>query len=884
MPFLKLNTQIKLAFLITLLIPLTLIMIYIVRFYSHEIERETLQKMSSDIKIAELIYKKKIREIKRIAQFYSDQKHLSMLLEFGLHERLKKELKAALIPNTFLFITVIDSSGNTILNSSSNDNFLNLNIKDDIFIKSALSGNIVAGIESIPHIEKKTKLLSLTASSPLYNLQIEKRVIGAIIVRDILNQDTRIIQEIEELLMADVSIFEEQGFLIAGNIQNNNKASLHGEILEKVIKKGISHEEVIIANNGYLVKYQPIYGINEKPVALLKVKYSAENYLKTRYIAIKNLSLMMFAVFIFAIFIGFLLNRNIIRELDKLGKAAKEVTAGNYSHKLEVKRDDELGKLAEAFNIMSKEIHFNYDNLERLVQNRTYELQEVNKKLQQKNNEQQAIFKAFPDLYFWLQSDGTIIGYQARELKNLYIPPEKFMGKRIKDVLPLEVANLFEKAINKILKGEPIVSIEYILTLSTGDKYFEARHLPLDEDKIIIIVRDITERKEMEEKLLIAKEEAEEANKSKSLFLANMSHEIRTPMNAVIGSTNILLDMNNNNDEQKKYLNIINTAGNNLLLIINDILDLSKIEAGKVDIEYENIKIFNILNDIQNILYQSATAKGIKFVCEKSDKFFPVIKGDSIRLKQILLNLSNNAIKFTNKGMISINASIEKETETDVTLCFSVTDTGIGIAKDMMNKLFQPFSQVSKMKYQGTGLGLMISKKLVELMGGTIYAASEENKGSKFWFIITFEKCQEIECEELIEKDDKEKTIFRALKILAVEDNIANQEVIKGLLHDYQITLANNGQEALKILEKNYFDVIFMDVQMPEMDGLTTTEIIRDKNSMVMDHNIPIIAMTAYAMEEDLNLCLNSGMNGYISKPFSRKSFNKELKRVLKYI
>ncbi|MBF0398950.1 MAG: DUF3365 domain-containing protein [Desulfobacterales bacterium] len=385
---------------------------------------------------------------------------------------------------------------------------------------------------------------------------------------------------------------------------------------------------------------------------------------------------------------------------------------------------------------------------------------------------------------------------------------------------------------------------------------------------------EISERKKIEEDLVIAKEIAESATVAKSQFIATMSHEIRTPMNAIIGSSKILLEMNSS-DDQKKYLNIINAAGNNLLSIINDILDLSKIEAGKIDLEYQDTDLSDIMNNVKNILYPLAIAKGIEIFSKQINKQCPVIKADPIRLKQILLNLGNNAVKFTCQGAISIDVSIEKETDTHVTLSFTVEDTGIGISKDKMNQLFQPFSQVSKVKVGGTGLGLTISKRLIELMGGTIHIKSEEEKGSKFCFVIPFEKGM---------AQDKfvkyEENIAQNLKILVAEDNIFNQEVIKGLLKNWQLTIVNNGKEAIEILENNSFDVILMDIQMPEMDGLTATKVIRDKNSMVMNHDIPIIAMTAYAMKEDHDLCLNSGMNGYVSKPVDFEKLNSEIKRV----
>jgi signal transduction histidine kinase len=446
---------------------------------------------------------------------------------------------------------------------------------------------------------------------------------------------------------------------------------------------------------------------------------------------------------------------------------------------------------------------------------------------------------------------------------------------------------------HQIFKGYEVGAVDYIVKpvnsyiLKSKVKIF----LEIYNQKILIseqrqkIEESLNIQQKISSDLKIAQEKAQEANNSKSIFLANMSHEIRTPMNAIIGSGKILLDMKSNTDEQKKYLNIINTSGDNLLAIINDILDLSKIEAGKIDLNQEYITIKDIFNDVQNILYPTSFSKGIQFVCEKADSSFPVIKADSVRLKQILFNLGNNAIKFTHQGMVSISVSIEQETDTHVRLCFIVKDTGIGIPQDKIDQLFQPFSQVSKQKAGGTGLGLAISKKLTELMGGTIHVESEEGIGSKFWFIIPFEKGSTNQIKNSIQDiTTKEDDIPFNLKILLAEDNMFNQKIIKGILkkQNHEITIVDDGKKAVQILESNSFDVILMDIQMPEMDGITATKLIRDTNSKVMNHDVPIIAMTAYAMKEDQDLCLNSGMNGYVSKPVSLKNLNSELMRVLK--
>ena len=753
-----------------------------------------------------------------------------------------------------------------------------------------------------------------------------------------------------------------------------------------------------------------------------------------------NILLLIFAIILFiSIFISSVISRTITRPLRRLHEGTEEITKGNLDYKVGTPSPDEVGQLSRAFDEMTtnlkksrEELEDYSRNLEEKIEVRTRELSDINQDLEKEiierkqieetlNKSQQeltSVFKSSPESLIYHDEQGTILKINPRFTEVFGYTLNELEGRNINEgmIFPRDKTKEESKKITQTVLEKGLIRIETIRKKKDGTLFpvvISASPIIIKGKSkgIIAIYSDITKEKLAEKEIIKAKKEAELANQAKSAFLASMSHEIRTPMNAIIGMGELMKNTTLN-DEQKEYLDMLRISADNLLNVINDVLDISKIESGHIEIEKIEFNLWELIESIGVTLGIKASQKKLELLCYSNPDVPQYVMGDPTRLRQILINLAGNSLKFTEKGEIAINVKILKREDEKVSLHFTVKDTGIGIPKEKQAKIFESFSQVDSSttrKYGGTGLGLSICKQLAEQMGGKIWVESEVSKGSTFHFTLPsvvvekpegreekiespeiknlrvlivddnytnrmilreivslwgalpkeaedgssaleelkfaidrskpyqlilsdknmpgmdgfelikkireipehkkvpiiilssdrgesdLKKIKELSISDFILKPVRRSRLYNAIvkvivketsksvvkkydigsaikdklfKVLLAEDNLINQKLTVRLLEKqgWQISVANNGNEVLNLLDKNKFDFILMDVQMPEMDGIEATREIRKREEETGKH-VPIIALTANAFKEDKKKCLEAGMDEYATKP-----------------
>ncbi len=529
----------------------------------------------------------------------------------------------------------------------------------------------------------------------------------------------------------------------------------------------------------------------------------------------------------------------------------------------------------------------------------------------------EAITQSVPDLLYMISPEGKMIWWSSKL--------EQITGRTYEQISEMTALDFFlEDEHTKTLSGireaieKGYASLELRLQTREGLVPYEYNAVPMrsPDGELLGVAgsgRDMSERLAFEATVREAKESAEAANRAKSEFLANMSHEIRTPMNGVIGLTELALETELT-DEQRQYLEGVRLSGNALLRVVDDVLDFSKIEAGKLDIQCVKFPLRSTVEHAVGTLALKAQEKGLQLKCDVAADNHSILVGDPARIRQVLINLVGNAVKFTAAGEVAVKVELERKSEQTAWVKFSVHDTGVGIAPEHEQAIFDAFMQVdgsTTRHFGGTGLGLTISSKLIQVMGGALEVESEVGKGSTFHFTLPLgippddtldvppspeaipgitghlggggEGGGDGNCTADLHFTPLAEPVQDSLRVLVAEDNPVNQLFIGRLLEKsgHQPTIVTNGQEALEALGNQHFDIILMDVQMPVMDGFEATRRIRDSEQETARH-LPIVAMTAHAMKGDRERCLEVGMDDYVSKPIQPNQLLKVLYRVLR--
>lgn len=522
-------------------------------------------------------------------------------------------------------------------------------------------------------------------------------------------------------------------------------------------------------------------------------------------------------------------------------------------------------------------------------------LRRTNEKLRERDAQLRAFIDHSPSAIVLKDNEGRYLIANQRWMDWFASGRNDVAGKTLADLLPPDLAEKYAEADRRVLESGEAMEIEILLPDTNGEeRYALMQKFPVADETgaplgIAILCADITDRKHAEAQLKRAKEQAESASRIKSEFVANMSHEIRTPMNGVLGMVNVLL-MGDLTPEQRTQVEIINQSGEALLDLIGDILDLSKIEAGRMELEPVDFTVDRLLQTATSLWESRAHARGLEFRADADEVGDLVVRADESRLRQVLFNLIGNALKFTERGAIDVSVRLTERQGDRLRLRFEVRDTGIGLDADAIAKLFQPFAQADSSitrKYGGTGLGLSICKKIVERHGGQIGVESRLGAGSCFWFEVEAKVGDHANIAGSNapsgETVNPSLDVGRTIRLLVAEDNRVNQQVLSALFRaapDCVLDFVGNGAEAVAQAATHAYDIILMDVQMPEMDGIQATRAIRafpDPNRA----GVPIVALTANAMEGDRETYLAAGMNDYVSKPIDQKTLFRTIARMI---
>ena len=510
-------------------------------------------------------------------------------------------------------------------------------------------------------------------------------------------------------------------------------------------------------------------------------------------------------------------------------------------------------------------------------------LQLASKELVKTTTETRALLAAFPDLFLWIDARNVITNVHAGRNDELLVSAERLIGRKLHAVPDRVTSERLEQAAIDARTSGEMITTEYDLEVDSGPQTYEARLVPLVEDQILVVIRNVTERKAIERETARARDRAEALARAKTEFLATMSHEIRTPLNAVIGLTSLLAETELS-DEQREFVETMRVSGEALLTLVNDVLDYSKLEAGRVEIESVELDLHRLLRDSLSLVADNAREQGTELVTSLDPAVPQQVRGDPTRLRQVLLNLLGNAVKFTRNGRVELRADVAAARGDRFELRVEVRDNGVGVPDAARARMFAPFSQADSSttrQFGGTGLGLAICKRITDSWGGRIDYESTPGKGSRFWFTVPLERCPPPAAAPAPAAAKTVEPGTQRGRVLLAEDNPVNQMVASRMLQrlGYEVDIVDNGADALSSVQNAAYDVVLMDCQMPVMDGYDATREIRRAEAERGADPVPIVALTANAMQGDRSRCSDAGMDDFLSKPVRQEQLAATLER-----
>ena len=629
----------------------------------------------------------------------------------------------------------------------------------------------------------------------------------------------------------------------------------------------------------------------------------ANDKAKTYQPVIKTRNLLIVIIFSSALLLVavlyFILQNTFLRRLKALHVGTEELGKGNLNYKVGTDSKDEIGQLSRAFDKMTEDLKKTTTSIDELNKE-INERKRAEKALQNSEARIRAIVNTAVDGIITIDEQGIIQSFNPSAERLFGYAEEEAIGQNVDILMPSPYREAHDSYIANYLRtGETkIIGIghEALARRRDGTTFpidLAVSEVYLGKQRVFTgIIRNITERKDAEEALHNAKEEAEAANLAKTEFLSSMSHEIRTPMNAIIGVADLLRETSLT-PEQQTYVQMFASAGDNLLNIINDILDISKVEAGQLDLAEIDFNLHEVVEKVCEVMALYANEKGLELTCHVAPDVQKSLIGDPTRLRQVLINLIGNAVKFTEKGDIFVevnkhNQGAKDDLANDFEVIVSVKDTGIGIPPEKVEVIFDRFTQVDSSttrKLGGTGLGLTISKQLVEMMGGRIWVESEQGQGSTFYFTAKFgvqtEPGRYVEPPPAAIRPAAFEDL-RTLNILLVEDSEDNRLLIQSYLKKtpHHIDIAENGEIAVEKFQSEKYDLVLMDMQMPVMDGYSATREIRKWENQKGVKATPVIALTAYATKEERQKSLDVGCTAHLTKPIRKATL---LEAIYKY-